>query len=80
MNHAYPRTARDLRRLAVAFSTGTITRALPERLECLAAWHRLSVEAERASDGQPNGYEHAVKVFDETVRKMHAAGVGPDLP
>lgn len=77
MTHAYPRTERDLRRLAAAFSSGTITRALPERLECLAAWHRLSVEAEKASDDRPHGYEQAVKVFNETIRKMRAAGVGP---
>ena len=93
MNHRYPRTERDLRWLAVNFSAGTIVRALPERLECLAAWHRVTLEAEKASNGQPHTFDVADREYAAAIQKLRAAGVeesmgeftfspacGPDAP
>ncbi len=89
----YARTERDLYALANAFSTGKITQGLPERLECLAAWHRLSIEAEKSGDGQPHNYEAAGEAYMTSIKRLHMAGVdfsdgeftfspcmGPDLP
>jgi hypothetical protein len=74
--HQHPRTERDLRWLAVNFSMGTITRGIPERLECLAAWHRLCVEADKIANGKPS--EHWQKVnadYAATIERLHAVGV-----
>ncbi len=76
INHQYPRTERDLRWLAVNFTAGNITKGLPERLECLAAWHRVGVEANKAANGEPHKHTEASLAFNETVDRLHAAGVG----
>lgn len=93
MSHRHARTERDLRILAAHFSDGRIVRALPERLECLAAWHRMVIEAEKANDGRPNSYAEMSAAYSSTIDRMEAAGVGlaqgvytfspcmgPDLP
>lgn len=75
MHHRYPRTERDLRALAVGFSAGNITLALPERLECLAAYHRTVVEAEMAVNGQQNTYDAADREYAASIARLRAAGV-----
>lgn len=93
MQHQYPRTERDLRALAVNFSAGAIKRGLPERLECLAAWHRAVIEAEKAEKGEPNDYLGATEKEALATERLRVAGVGqadgefamspcmgPDLP
>ncbi len=77
MKHAHPRTERDLRWLAVNFTAGNIVRALPERLECLAAYHRTVVEAEKASNNEPNDFNGASGAYAAAIDRLHAAGVGP---
>lgn len=76
MKHRYPRTERDLRWLAVNFSLGNITNTLPERLECLAAYHRFTIEAEKKANGEPHDYDSAARAYDTAVDRMRAAGVG----
>ena len=91
--HTYPRTERDLRWIAVSFTSGNITRGLPERLECLAAYHRTVVEAEKASNGQQNEYHAASRAYEAAIFRLRQAGVdessgeltfspccGPDAP
>lgn len=74
--HRYARTERDLRWLAVNFSAGNIQRGIPERLECLAAWHRTNLEAEKARQGQAHSYEEANAAYAAAIGRMLAAGVG----
>lgn len=93
MSHRHPRTERDLTAIAAAFSDGRIACALPERLECLAAWHRMALEAEKANAGQPNAYAVASVAYSAAIDRMLTAGVaasegkytfspcmGPDVP
>lgn len=93
MNHRFPRTERDLRALAVGFSAANIKNGLPERLECLAAYHRTVVEADKASAGQPHAYDAADREYATSIKRLRDAGVdfpegeftfspcmGPDLP
>lgn len=93
MSHRHLRTERDLTALAAAFSDGRAARAVPERLECLAAWHRMVIEAEKANDGQPNAYTVASVAYSAAIDRMLTAGVsasegkytfspcmGPDAP
>lgn len=75
MTHRYPRTERDLRKLAVWFSAGKITRALPECLECLAAWHRLAIETDKARDGLPHNRDAMAQAYDACIERLRAAGV-----
>lgn len=77
MNHTYARTERDLRWLAVSFSAGIITQALPERLECLAAYHRTVVEAGKQANGEPNDYDGASRAYVVAIDRLRAAGVFP---
>ncbi len=93
MSHRYACTERDLRWLAVNYSAGRITKGLPERLECLAAWHRMVVEAEKASSGGIGDWEAASRAYGDALARLRAAGVadsegefafspccGPDAP
>jgi hypothetical protein len=73
--HRFPRTERDLRWLAEEFSAGKITRGIPERLECLAAWHRVSIQAEFAVNGQPNSYGREMRAYNAAVERLRQAGV-----
>jgi hypothetical protein len=75
--HPHPRTERDLRWLAESFSAQRIVRGIPERLECLAAWHRLCQEAEKAQCGETNAYVVAEAAYATAVKRLHAVGVGP---
>lgn len=75
MNHRYSRTDRDLRGLAAGFSAGTITKALPERLECLAAYHRTIIEADKEIRGQPNNYREMVDAYNAAIARMFNLGV-----
>lgn len=72
MSHPHPRTERDLRWLAESFSAGRITRGLPERLECLAAWHRLALEAKAGNELS----DHAA-AYVAACERLRAAGVDP---
>ena len=75
--HKYPRTERDLRALAVGFSTGKIQRGLPERLEALAAALRVYVESTKAVRGEPHDFRGAVLAENAAVDRLRAAGVLP---
>jgi len=77
MTHIYARTERDLSWLAANFSAGHITRGLAERLECLAAWHRTVLEAEKAESGMPNDFGRASAMYQSSVERLREAGVGP---
>ena len=77
MSHPYPRTTRDLAWLADNFSTMRITRGIAERLECLAAWHRVGVEAEKGLAGEPNDYAGAGRAYAASIERLRASGVGP---
>lgn len=77
MNHSYPRIERDLRALAVNFSAGNVRAcALPERLECLAAYVRTVLEAEKAANGEPNAFDARSVDYNVAIDRMRAAGVG----
>ena len=75
MTHPYPRTEKDLRYLAVQFSSGNITKGIPERLECLAAWHRVVVESAKSINGEANDPKGAEVAFTQARTKLQAAGV-----
>lgn len=75
--HPYSRTERDLQWLADNFSSQNIMRGLPERLECLAAWHRMVIEAEKSANREPNNFEIASKAYAEAFRRLPEVGVGP---
>lgn len=77
MSHRYSRTDRDLRWLAVNFTAGKIVRALPERLECLAAYHRTVLEAEKMANGESNDYVGASEAYVAAIDRLRAAGVLP---
>jgi len=77
MSHTHPRTERDLNWLAANFSAGHITRGIAERLECLAAWHRTVLEAEKAGSGMPSDYGRASAVYRACVERLRESGVGP---
>lgn len=79
VNHRYPRTERDLRAIAVSFSAGRIVRGLPERLECLAAWHRTVIEAEKAGNNEPNNYDVAHRDYAVSVGRLRLAGVAQSV-
>jgi len=79
MSHTHPRTERDLNWLAVNFSAGHITRGLAERLECLAAWHRTVLEAEKAASGMTSDFGRASVMYRASVERLQEAGVGPSV-
>lgn len=87
------RTQRDIKWLADGIVSGAIRRGIPERLECLAAWHRTVAEAEKAGRGETHDYATASEAYSEAIDRLHKAGVGipegeftfspccgPDLP
>lgn len=78
MTHQYPRIERDLRTLAARFTAGKLSaRALPERLECLAAMVRMVREAEKSEAGEPNDFEATGRAYADTIQRLRKAGVAP---
>ncbi len=75
MNHRFPRVERDLRALAVGFSAGNIVRALPERLECLAAYYRTVIAAEKIDVNGRAAYDAADRKYGASIKRMRDAGV-----
>lgn len=76
MSHPHPRTERDLHHLGIMFSKQEIVQGIPERLECLAAWHRMSIEASKVWAGEPNVYKDAAEAYCSAIQRLDSVGVG----